>query len=109
MLAHPKLGASWEGFALEETLRLHDATEDEAYFWGVHEQSELDLLIVKSGRKLGFEVKYADAPKLTRSLQKAASLLALDELTIICPGEASYDLQNGVRVCGLEALRNEML
>ena len=67
LLVHPKLGASWEGFALEEIIRLNGADEDEVYFWAVHQQAELDLLIVRGGQKLGFEFKYGSAPGMTRS------------------------------------------
>jgi predicted AAA+ superfamily ATPase len=97
----PKLGASWEGFALEEIIRLADATEEEAYFWSVHSQGELDLLILKDGRRKGFEVKYADSPQITPSCRMALKYLKLDELTLVCPGDAAYELEGGVRVRGL--------
>jgi len=105
---HPKLGASWEGFALEEIIRLHDADEEDVYFWGVHQQAELDLLIVRGQERLGFEFKYGSAPRLTRSLTQARELLSLDRITVICPGDTSYPLADGIRVHGLEALVREM-
>ncbi len=102
MLAvNPKLGASWEGFALEEIIRYHQATTDEAYFWGVHTQGELDLLIMKEGKRLGFEFKYADAPRLTKSLQLAVESLHLDKLTIIYPGKNAYFVSEKIQVMGL--------
>ena len=97
----PRLGASWEGFALEEIIRLADATEEEAYFWAVHSQGELDLLIVKDGRRLGFEFKYADSPRTTPACRMAMKQLKLDQLTLICPGDAAHELEDGVRVRGL--------
>lgn len=100
----PRLGASWEGFALEEIIRLLDASEEEAYFWGVHSQGELDLLIVKDGKRLGFEFKYSDSPKLTPSCRLALDYLNLDQLTLVCPGNASHELEDGVRVRGLNRL-----
>jgi len=104
LLVHPKLGASWEGFALEEILRLHRAEEGECFFWGVHEQCELDLFLLKRGKRLGFEVKYSGAPKLTASLLKSKELLQLDEATIVCPGDHEYSLAKDVRVKGLSRL-----
>lgn len=99
---HPKLGASWEGFALEEIIRLHHAQPEECYFWGIHSQGELDLLILKNGKRLGFEFKYADAPRLTPSMQLAYDTLHLDKLTVIYPGNTSYKLTDNIEVAGLE-------
>lgn len=104
LLVHPKLGASWEGFALEEVIRLHGADERDVYFWAVHQQVELDLLIVRGGEKLGFEFKYGSAPRVTRSLARARELLALETVTVVCPGEGDYPLGDGVRVIGLKTL-----
>lgn len=103
----PRLGASWEGFALEETLRLADASEEEAYFWAVHRQGELDLMIVRDGRRLGFEFKFTDSPKLTPAGHLALEHLKLDQLTLVCPGDAAYELEGGVRVRGLSHLIEE--
>ena len=100
----PRLGASWEGFALEEIIRLADATEEEAYFWAVHSQGELDLLIVKDGRRLGFEFKYADSPRITPACRMAMEHLNLHQLTLVCPGDATHELEGGVRVRGLSRL-----
>ncbi len=100
----PRLGASWEGFALEEVLRLANALDEEAFFWSVHGQGELDLLIVQNGRRLGFEFKYADAPRMTASVRMALELLRLDQLTLVCPGDPSYELAPRVRVRGLSQL-----
>jgi len=103
----PKLGASWEGFALEEIIRLADASEEEAYFWSVHSQGELDLMIVKDGRRLGFEFKYADSPKMTSACRMALDHLKLDNLTLVCPGDATHELADKVRVRGLSWLISE--
>ncbi len=99
MQAHPKLGASWEGFALEETLKA--ATPDEAYFWAVHSGSELDLLMIRDGRRTGVEFKRADAPKMTRSITIAMADLKLDELVVVYPGSRIYPLSERVRVLPL--------
>ncbi len=99
MQAHPKLGASWEGFALEETLKA--AAPDEAYFWAVHSGSELDLLMIRNGRRTGVEFKRADAPKMTRSITIAMDDLKLDELVIVYPGSRTYPLSDRVKVLPL--------
>lgn len=99
---HPKLGASWEGFALEEIIRIHQATPEECYFWGIHNQGELDLLIIKNGKRLGFEFKYTDAPRLIPSMQLAHDTLRLDKLTVIYPGTTRYHLTKTIEVVGLE-------
>ncbi len=93
---HPKLGASWEGFALEEVLRVTDP--DEAYFWAVHSGSELDLLLFRKGRRLGVEFKRSDAPHMTRSMHIALADLQLDELIVVYPGTRPYPLAEQVRV-----------
>lgn len=99
---HPKLGASWEGLIIEEIIRKHHAEPGECYFWAVHSQAELDLLIFKGGKRLGFEVKYADAPSLSRSMVTACETLHLDSLTVIYPGKKDYTLAEKINVCGAE-------
>ena len=101
MVTHPKLGASWEGFAVEQIIRAHGASEEEVYYWGVHSQAELDLLLFHDGRRIGFEVKYTDAPKVSSSQRAALELLRLDSLTIVCPGTSSYLLDERIHVRGL--------
>ena len=104
---HPKLGASWEGFALEEVIRLNQAAEEEVFYWGVHQQTELDLLICKGGRKIGFEFKYADAPRLDRSARRAFELLGLDQLQIVFPGQVRFPLAENIDAVGLARLVEE--
>lgn len=106
---HPKLGASWEGLALEEIIRAHHAEPEECYFWGIHNQGELDLLIIKNGKRLGFEFKYSDAPRLTSSMQLAQDTLKLDKLTVIYPGNSHYALTKDIKVMGLENYLKEMM
>ena len=84
LLMHPKLGASWEGFALAEILQCHQP--DDAYFYAVHSGCALDLLMFLRGRRVGGEFERADAPKLTRSMQTVLADLDLDELWVIYPG-----------------------
>lgn len=94
LLTHPKLGASWEGFVIEELIRTE--RPDETWFYAVHSGSELDLLMVRAGRRIGVEVKRADAPRLTRSMTIARQDLALDELWVIYPGTRTYSLGDGI-------------
>ncbi len=99
---HPRLGASWEGFALDQVLRL--ANPDEAYFWATHAGAELDLLMFKHGRRVGVEFKRSDAPTFTKSMQVALQDLALDALYVVYPGQRRYSLANRVQVVPLAAL-----
>lgn len=99
---HPKLGASWEGFALEETIRQYQLAENEVFFWATHGDAELDLFFFHRGKRLGFEFKYSSAPKISRSMQIAIEDLKLDNLTIIYPGEKSYPLSDKIVVRGLK-------
>jgi predicted AAA+ superfamily ATPase len=94
LLAHPKCGASWEGYAVEETLKA--VQPDEAYFWATHTGAELDLLLFKDGKRLGVEVKRADAPSLTPSMRIALADLRLDALAVLYPGKVRYALADRV-------------
>jgi uncharacterized protein len=102
LLLHPKSGASWEGYVIEEVIKA--IAPDEAYFWGTHAGAELDLLLVKHGRRIGLECKRMDAPRLTASMQIALADLALDHLTVIYPGDRPYPLGEHVTVVPLAAI-----
>ena len=102
LLAHPRCGASWEGFALEQVLRL--AKPEEAYFWATHQGAELDLLLLRGTRRVGVEFKRADAPAVTRSMRIAAEDLKLDVLYIVYPGEHRFNLAPGIEAVPLRSL-----
>jgi predicted AAA+ superfamily ATPase len=102
LVAHPKSGASWEGYALEETLKL--AEPDQACFWATHTGAELDLLLFKDGRRYGVEMKRQDAPRLTPSMRVALEDLRLDHLTVLYPGSRAYSLADRVSVLPLKSL-----
>jgi predicted AAA+ superfamily ATPase len=104
MVRNPKLGASWEGFALEQVIRANGVSEEDNYYWGIHNQAELDLLLFRDGKRLGFEVKYTDTPKVTFSQRAALEQLKLDLLTLFCPDSAHYPLDDKIQVHGLRAL-----
>ncbi len=101
---HPKLGAFWEGFALEEIIRTLQASPEECYFWATHADAELDLLIIKNGKRLGFEFKYVDAPKVTKSMRIALEDLKLDHLFIIYPGDKTFLADHKIDGVGLETI-----
>lgn len=104
--AHPKLGASWEGFALEEVLRV--TGDREAYFWHTQGGAELDLLVFVRGDRYGFEFKYADAPTITKSLQVAHEDLGLRRVFIVYPGPKSYALSDWCQTIGIRDLRGRI-
>ncbi|MBI2799876.1 MAG: ATP-binding protein [Gammaproteobacteria bacterium] len=106
LAAHPKLGASWEGFALEQVLRI--TGDRDAYFWNTQGVAELDLLMFIQGQRIGFEFKYADAPTMTKSLTIAHRDLKLDRSLIIYPGTTSYRLGESIEVVAIDALTERL-
>jgi predicted AAA+ superfamily ATPase len=102
LLLHPRSGASWEGYVIEEVIKA--VAPDEVYFWATHAGAELDLLLIKNGRRLGVECKRMDAPRLTSSMRIALDDLALHHLTVIYPGDRPYPLADRVSVVPLTAI-----
>jgi predicted AAA+ superfamily ATPase len=96
---HPKVGASWEGYAVEEVLKA--LQPDEAYYWATYNGAEIDLILFKDGRRVGVECKRADAPALTPSMRIALADLKLDQLSVVYPGEKKYSLARNVEVVPL--------
>lgn len=96
---HPKLGASWEGFVLEAIDRRLGPVP--VHFHAIHSGSELDLFYEKDGIRTGIEIKWSDAPKLTRSMRIAQADLRLDRLFVVYPGERTYELADGIEVVPL--------
>ncbi len=103
---HPKLGASWEGFAIEEILRY--AGERNAYFWATQAGAELDLLLFLGGRRYGVEIKFADAPGTTKSMRIAIEDLKLHHLFVVYPGSERYDLDRNITVIPLPAVKDAL-
>jgi hypothetical protein len=103
---HPKLGASWEGFALQEVLAVLQTRD--AYFWGTHAGAELDLLVLAKGKRYGFEFKYADAPGRSRSMHAAIHSLNLSHLWVVCPGKEEYALENNISVVPLSSIKSRV-
>jgi hypothetical protein len=102
LLLHPKVGASWEGFAIDQVLR--SEPHDEAFFWATHQGAEMDLVLRRGDRLLGVECKRADVPRRTRSAAIAMSDLGLDRVAIIYPGSKRYPVSEGVEAVPLAAL-----
>ena len=101
LAVHPKVGASWEGFALENVLRTLRTPPEECFFWATQAAAELDLLVFPRGKRIGFELKRTDAPKITKSMVIAGEDLALDHLFVVYPGVESFPLSKGVTALAL--------
>ena len=99
---HPKLGAVWESFAMEQIIDSYQVPSEQCFYWGVHQQAELDLLLTIRGERIGFEFKYKDAPTKTSSMVDAVETLQLDHLYVIYPGKTRYRLTDKIIVIGLE-------
>lgn len=97
---HPKLGASWEGYAMEEAIKAFEP--DESYFWATHNGAELDLLLLKDGQKIGLEFKCSGAPVLTHSMRIAMEDLQLSRIDVLYPGKKDYPLAGKIRAIPLE-------
>lgn len=100
--SHPKLGASWEGFALEQVIGALESRD--LYFWATQAGAELDLMVRIQSRRYGFEFKYADAPGTTRSMHIAVRDLSLEHLWIIYPGHQEYSLDDKISVFPLDSI-----
>ena len=96
LAGHPKVGASFEGFAVEQLLAASDTTN--AYFWATHAGAELDLLITRGGKRYGFECKFTDAPGTTRSMRVALDDLGVEHLWVVYPGDTAYALDDRISV-----------
>jgi len=105
LLLHPKCGASWEGYIIEEILTT--AEPDDAFFWATHAGAELDLLLIKDNRRIGIEIKRADAPVLTPSMRTAMSDLGLERLLVLYPGVKKYSLARKIDVVPVAGFSSE--
>lgn len=100
--SHPKLGASWEGFALEQILTI--TGDREAYYWATYSGAELDLLLFHKGKRLGFEFKYSDKPALSKSMRISLDDLGLNHLYVVHPGTNSFALTKNISAITLPGL-----
>lgn len=104
--AHPKLGASWEGFAIEQVLSI--TGDRDAWFWATHGGAELDLMVNWRGRRYGFEFKYGDGPTMTKSMHTALNDLKLERLFVVHPGKDSYVMNEQTEAVGITHLRTRL-
>lgn len=106
LMGHPKVGASWEGFAVEQVLRTFEPAQP--YFWSTHGGGELDLLFLHQGRRLGFEVKFTEAPRITASMRRAKADLRLDHLWVIHPGAHAFPMAEGLTALPLDRIHQAL-
>ena len=102
LLSHPKLGASWEGFVIEQVLA--SEPHDEAWFWATYQGAEIDLLLRRGDRLYGVECKRADAPRLTPSIRVALEDLGLERVAVVYPGAQRYGMAERVEAVPLVSL-----
>ena len=101
LLGHSKCGASWEGFAMQEAIRILSADWEDCHYWATHRGAEIDLLIFDGSRRLGLEFKRTSTPKMTRSMHSALSDLSLDKIVVVFPGDTRFRLHERVEAVGL--------
>ena len=103
---NPKIGVSWEGFVIEQLIHKYDLINEECFFWATHGGAELDLFIVKKGKRLGFEIKLTSSPKVTPSMRNSLSALKLDKLTVIHAGEETFLLTKKIQAVAFKDILN---
>lgn len=105
---HPKVGASWEGFAIENIRQRLGARREETYFWATHAGAELDLLVVRGRTRIGFEIKRTVSPRTTRSMRTALGDLRLDRLDVVHAGEETFPLDERIRALPLRRVWEDL-
>ena len=109
LLGHPKCGASWEGFAMQEALRILSVDWDESYYWATHRGAEIDLLVLDGVRRVGLEFRRTSAPRMTRSMHSALNDLRLHRVLVVFPGDSRFRLHERVDAVGLTLACSEGL
>jgi predicted AAA+ superfamily ATPase len=104
--SHPKLGASWEGFALEQVIKATGSRD--LYFWATHGGAELDVLWIRGAKRFGLELKYGDAPRTSRSMHLAIEDLALERLFVVHPGRESHVLTDRIEALSILDLHRRL-
>jgi uncharacterized protein len=108
LLGHPRVGASWEGFALHQIVRVLAADWQDCHHWRLHTGAELDLLVLQDGRRLGFEIKRTDSPRITPSMRTALDALRLDRLFVVHAGRESWSLADRIEAVPLAGLTERL-
>ena len=109
LLGHPKCGASWEGFAMQEALRVLSVNWEDCFYWATHRGAEIDLLVFDGARRIGLEFKRTSAPAMTRSMHSALADLRLDRIFVVFPGDIRFRLHERVDAVGLSLVCSEGL
>ena len=109
LLGHPKCGASWEGFAMQEALRVLSVDWEDCFYWATHRGAEIDLLVFDGARRIGLEFKRTSAPAMTRSMHSALADLRLDQIFVVFPGDIRFRLHERVDAVGLSLVCSEGL
>jgi len=104
LLGHPELGASWEGFVIEQIVQT--LSHSELYFWKTHTGAELDIMFIHTGKRYGIEIKFNEAPKMSRSMHASVNTLNLKHLWIVYPGPDKYPIHEKVTVYPITELPN---
>jgi len=105
---HPKVGASWESFGITQVTERLGASRDECYFWATQAGAELDLLVVRGRKRMGFEFKRTTAPQVTRSMHIAKNDLRLTSLDVVHAGEDTFPLAEGIRALSLRRILSDL-
>ncbi len=105
---HPILGMSWEWFAHRQVVPALGARPEQRFFWATHAGAELDLLVVRGGRRLGSEFKRTDSPRRTRSMHAARTTLGLDSSNVVHAGEHSFPLGDGIQATSISRVVEEI-
>ena len=105
---HPKVGASWEGFLIEQISARLAVRPNDAFFWGTHTGPELDLVVQRRGRLHGFELKRTVSPRVTDSMLAAREALGLENLTLVHAGKETFNLREGVRAVAAQRLLEDL-
>jgi predicted AAA+ superfamily ATPase len=105
---HPKLGASWESFVIEQIIRRLRVHSEECFFWATYAGAELDLLVVRGRRKIGFEIKRTSSPRVTPSMQNAVANLKLNRLDVIHAGDETFPMKDKIRAVALQNILEDL-
>ena len=108
LLSHPRLGASWEGFAMDAVVDQLGVDAEECYFWATHAGAELDLFVNRGTKRLGFDFKRTDAPTVTKSMRAAMNDLRLTSLSVVHAGEHSFRLADRIEAVSLRSVRDQI-
>lgn len=106
--SHPKVGASFEGFAIHELMSHLEAQPEECFFWRAHTGAEVDLLVVRGRERLAFEIRRTTAPRTTRSMHTAIEDLGLERLDVIHLGRDTYPLRDRIRAVSIFRIREDV-